>query len=176
MQPARQTHSSEDQINRHTWAGVAAKPRVSLLLQSITHSKLTALVSNRRQYLILTFPKQFLLAQVIHTQELPNSNQDSALEWSNGCRDLLHRGLEREKEDCEILIKRANITQTFRPDSANGKFTSLYQGFQCKRLIRLCFYRRGNRSALRRQTAAEVTHRAKRAMGTQTQHTAGSVP
>lgn len=59
-------------ITRHIWAGGAAKPCVSLLRQSITHSKLTA--QNRRQYLILTFPKQFLLAQVIHTQELSNSN------------------------------------------------------------------------------------------------------
>lgn len=59
-------------IARHIWAGGAAKPCVSLLRQSITRSKLTA--QNRRQYLILTFPKQFLLAQVIHTQELSNSN------------------------------------------------------------------------------------------------------
>lgn len=62
--PSAQTH----------WAGVAAKPLFQILPQSITSSILTALVKNKSQYLIFTLPKQFLLAQVIYTQELSNSN------------------------------------------------------------------------------------------------------
>lgn len=44
------------------------------MLYDTTHSKLAATVKKRSQYLVLTLPKQLLLAQVIHTQELSNSN------------------------------------------------------------------------------------------------------
>lgn len=56
-----------------------------------------AVVKNESQYLVLTLPKQLLLAQVVHTQQLPNPDQDSSLEGGDGCRNLLHGGLERKK-------------------------------------------------------------------------------
>lgn len=55
------------------------------------------MVKTKSQYLVLTLPKQLLLAQVVHTQQLPNPDQDSSLEWGNGGGNLLNGGLERKK-------------------------------------------------------------------------------
>lgn len=56
---------------------------------------------------------------------------------------------EREEEDCTILIIR-ELTLRKPSDQIQLmiwlKFTGLYQGFQCKRLTTISFYRRGNRS------------------------------
>lgn len=78
----------------HIWAGAAAEP--------LLHSRCMAALAlgqlpwwRTELYLVLTLPKQLLLAQVVHTQELSHSNQDSTLERGDGCRNLLHGGLER---------------------------------------------------------------------------------
>lgn len=57
------------------------------------------------------------------------------------------------------------------------KFTGLYPGFQCKSEQQsFSTGEATGQSFAGLLTAPDVTHRAKRAMGTYTQHTAGSAP
>lgn len=49
-------------------------------------------------YLVFTLAKQLLFAQVIDSQQFPNSHQHSSLERSDGQRDVLDRSLSNKTQ------------------------------------------------------------------------------
>lgn len=55
-------------------------------------------------YLVLTLAQQLLLAHVVDSQQLSNSDQDASLEGCNGQRHILHRSLETHSSHKHLVF------------------------------------------------------------------------